>query len=71
MKMVNKGLVMLMLATIGGVFVNINELVLKSIALGLSIASVVPVAMKFASTEVAAILLGIGLFCLSIASLQG
>ena len=69
--MVNKGLVMLMLATIGGVFVNINELVLKSIALRLSIASVVPVAMKFASTEVAAILLGIGLFCLSIASLQG
>ncbi len=62
---------MLMLATIGGVFVNINELVLKSIALRLSIASVVPVAMKFASTEVAAILLGIGLFCLSIASLQG
>jgi len=34
MKMVNKGLVMLMLATIGGVFVNINELVLKSIAFG-------------------------------------
>ena len=71
MELVNKGLVMLMLATIGGVFVNINELVLKSIALRLSIASVVPVAMKFASTEVAAILLGIGLFCLSIASLQG
>jgi hypothetical protein len=53
-----------------GKYGRIIDLVLKAVALGMAVASIVVGVLKTATVETQVTLLGIGLFCLALAALQ-